>query len=411
MREHLLSLLACVAIAIAGVLSLTGCQKPPEPVEPIPPSGPVPLNHFVRGWAQTPTLPPGDSIKELHARENDVYVYTKSGQVLVMTRDTGRLRWITQIRSTDRGGMRPPVILKEHVIIPTSSTLEIFEPNEGQLQRSIRLTVAARSNAIGRGNMVFLGGDSAGAGRVVALDVTRPYVPTVWELMIPKGGLASTPSAYEDILYIGGGDGAVYAVAMATREAVWPLKDNVFKTEGAIVADIAADETGVYVASTDTRFYCLNRGSGRLKWQYYGGRALTGDPVVTATQVYLPIPDAGIAAFNKGDGDYNRRPLWLAVGMSKFLAEDEQHVYLLRAADNVIVAVDKQTGEQLFESTRRDLTVFASNVAAPDGTIYAASKTNRIVAIKPVLRPGVVGELVWNETDVTGDDASLAMAR
>jgi outer membrane protein assembly factor BamB len=234
-------------------------------------------------------------------------------------------------------------------------------------------------------------------------------VPTVWELMIPHGGLQSTPAVHKDVLYIGGGDGNVYAVAAANREAVWPLKDNVFKTEGPIVADLAADETGVYVASTDTRFYCLNGGSGRLKWQYYGGRPLTGDPVVTATQVYLPVPDAGIAAFAKGDGEYNRRPLWLAVGMSKFLAEDEKHVFLLRAADNVIVAVDKLTGEQLFESTRRDLTVFGSN-HAPDGTIYAASKTNRVLAIKPVLRPGVVGELVWNETDVT-DDVALALAR
>ena len=409
MREHLLSLLATVAVAAAGLMSLTGCREKPEPPEPIPASGPIPLNHFVRAWAQTPTLAEGDSIKEIHARANDVYVYTRGGQIMVMARDTGRMRWVTQIRSTDRGGMRPPVVLKEQVIIPTSSTLEVFEPNEGQLQRSIRLNVAARSDAVGIGSLIFVGGDYAGSGRVVALDITREYGGAIWQLMIPKGGLKSTPAVYEDVLYIGGGDGNVYAIVGQTREAVWPLKDNVFRTEGPVVADVAVDDTGVYVASTDSRLYCLNRGSGRLKWQFYGGRPLTEAPILTETQVYLPVPGAGMAAFAKGDGESTRRPLWLAVGLTQFLAEDEKHVYLLREADNVIVALDKQTGEQLFENNRRDLTTFATNQGG-DGVIFAASKTNRILAIRPVLRPGVVGEMVWLESDVT-DEAPLALAR
>jgi outer membrane protein assembly factor BamB len=172
---------------------------------------------------------------------------------------------------------------------------------------------------------------------------------------------------------------------------------------------VAADETGVYAASTDTRLYCLNRGTGRLKWQYYGGTALREGPILSASHVYLPIPGAGIAAFSKADGDFNRKPIWLAAGMTQFLAEDDKLVYLKRGDDNVIVALDKATGEQRFESRRRDLTAFATN-RKPDGTIYAASKTNRVLAIKPVLRPGVVGELVWNESEVDAAAAAAAVA-
>jgi outer membrane protein assembly factor BamB len=301
-------------------------------------------------------------------------------------------------------------MLKDRVAIPTSSTLEVYEPTEGGFVNSIPLKgLATRSNAVGSGNMVYLGGDYQGAGRIAALDISRPYVHTIWQLMIPKGGLQSTPALFDDVLYVGGGDGNVYAVAAANREALWPLNDNAFKTEGPIVADVAADDTGVYVASTDSRFYCLHRGTGRLKWQFYGGRALTGAPVLTASQVYLPIPQVGVAAFSKSDGDFNRKPLWIAVGMTQFLAEDEKHVYLLRGADNVIVALDKVSGEQRFENNRRDLTQFATNKNA-DGVIFAASKTNRILAIKPVLRPGVVGELVWNEFD-PGEAGAVALGR
>ena len=406
MRQHLLILLICAAAS--GLLCLAGCQKKVEPVESIPAAAPVPLNQFVRSWAVMPSLDENDRIKELHPREGQLFAYTRNGQVHVMARDTGKLQWIGQIRATDRGGMRPPVILKERTVIPTSSTLEVYEPTEGVFLRSIPIKVAARSNAIGWNSLVFLGGDYEGAGRVVTIDVTRQYLPTVWQLMIPKGGLKSTPAIFEEILYVGGGDGNVYAVAASNRDPVWPLTDNAFKTEGPIVADVMADESGVYVASTDTRFYCLNRGSGRLKWQYFGGRPLVGSPILTATQVYLPLPDQGIAAFNKTEGEFNRKPMWVAQGMTQFLAEDEKMVYLLREKDKAIVAFDKQTGEQRFENTRRDLVVFATNTKA-DGVIFAASKANRVLAIKPVLRPGVVGELVWNQMDAT--DGAVASAR
>lgn len=414
MRKHLVSLLICAA----GLMSLPGCAKKPIPPEPIPAAAPVPLNAFVRGWFQQLDLPGGDDVKELHVRENTVYAYTRGGRVVVMARDSGRLQWLAQIRSTDRGGMKPPVVLETRVVIPTSSTLEVFETTEGALLKSVPTKVAVRSNAVGLGNVVYLGGDSAGSGRVVALDITRDYVHAVWELMIPRGGLASTPALFEEVLYVAGGDGNVYAVAAGNRESLWGLKDGAFKTEGPIQADLAVDDTGVYVPSTDSRMYVLQRGSGRLKWQFYGGRPLTEGASVTSTTVYLPVPDAGIAAFRKGENDAtdptlapNRRPLWLAAGMTQFLAEDERFAYVRRGSDNAIVALDKVTGQFMFENNRRDLVHFATNPKM-DGVIFAASKTNRVLAIKPVLKPGVVGELVWNERDVApSDETAVAAAR
>ena len=70
--------------------------------------------------------------------------------------------------------------------------------------------------------------------------------------------------------------------------------------------------------------------------------------------------------------------------MTEYLAEDEKLVYLRRGGDNAIVAVDKLTGEQRFENNRRDLVAFGVN-RKNDGTIFAASKTNRVLAIKPVM--------------------------
>jgi outer membrane protein assembly factor BamB len=411
MRKHLLNFSAVAALAAGLTLAATqsGCQKKVEPPEPIPAAAPLPLNSFVRSWAFNLGLEGGDVVKEIHPREKDVYVYTRGGQILVMARDTGRLEWEARIRSTDRGGMKPPVVLKERVVIPTSSTFEVYDTNDGHFVKSVPLKVAARSNAIGLGTLVYIGGDFANSSRLVALDISKDYVPTVWQLMIPRGGLASTPALLDDVLFIGGGDGNVYAVNAISREPLWPLKDNAFKTEGPIVADVAADETGVYVPSTDSRMYCLNKGTGKLKWQFYAGRALTEGVILSATQAYLPIPNLGIAAFSKGDGEFNRKPLWIATDMNQFLSEDEKFVYLRRAADNVIVAFDKATGEQQFENKRRDLVTFATNTKS-DGVIFAVSKTSRLLAIKPVLKPGVIGELVLDDvSDAPLKPATFAM--
>lgn len=410
MREHLATLL--LTSAVAGLLTLAGCQKPVQP-EPILAAGPIPLNSFVRGWAQELDLRGDDRVKAIHLGENTVYAYTRDGRVLVMARDSGRLQWRAQIRRSDRGGMHPPVELEGRVVVMTSSTLEVFETSEGALMKSVPLKVAARSDAVGSGNMVFLGGDYANAGRVVALDITQEYVHTVWQLMIPKGGLAATPALFEEVLYIGGGDGNVYAVAAENREPLWPLQNSAFVTRGPIVADVLADATGVYAASTDGNLYVLDRGSGRLKWQYYAGTPLTLDPVVTPDTVYLPVPNAGLAAFSKAENDAvspqtgaNRHPLWLAAGMVQFLSEDADYAYL-RRKDNAIVALDKRTGEHMFVNHRRDLARFATNTKG-DGMIYAATRTNRVLAIKPVLRPGVVGELVWSELDLADERLALA---
>jgi outer membrane protein assembly factor BamB len=411
MREHPLSRalpsLALCIVAVAAAAALVGCAKKVAKPEPIPEPTAVPLNSFVRGWASTLELTTGDKVKEVHAREDKVFVYTTAGQVVAMARDSGQLLWAQKIRATDRAGMHPPVVLKDKVVIPTSSTLEVYGPIDGKFLKSIKLPVATRSDAVGMGNLVYLGGDIGSSGRVVAQDLTKDYGNTVWELMIPKGGLESTPALFDNVLYIGGGDGNVYAVSAVNREPQWSLKDSVFKTQAPIHADLAADADGVYVACTDSRLYCIGPKTGRLKWQFYASVALTQGPVVTKALVYLPIPGQGVAAIPNGDGPFNRKANWVAVGMTEYLAEDEKLVYMRRGGDNAIVAVDKQTGEQRFENNRRDLVAFGVN-RKNDGTIFAASKTNRVLAIKPVMRPGVVGELVWNETEL---NETVAMGR
>ena len=119
--------------------------------------------------------------------------------------------------------------------------------------------------------------------------------------------------------------------------------------------------------------------------------ALLDSPLVTADSLYEYVPGQGVAAITKAEGDFIRKARWVAKDARQFLAADEKHVYL-EMRDHSIAAVDKASGEVKFVNERRDFTVFAPNTK--DGMIYAATKDGLVLAIRPITKPGSVGEIV-----------------
>jgi outer membrane protein assembly factor BamB len=397
-RLSLARTLACAAVAAAALAG--GCHKAPPAAKP---AGPLPVNSFMRAWGTTLDLPKKDGVGELHVRDDAIYVYSKTGRVNVIKRDTGILQSTYDIK----GGateLHPPVVLKEHVVYPTLTTLEVYM-RDGRFVRSSAMPFAVLTDAAGLGTSVFVCGDYPGGGaRVSKVDINQQYVPVVWNFIGQDGGKSGFVSGVvvvEDAVYVAGLDGNVYAVSAKSREAIWPIPGGVFKTGGAIEANLVADTSGVYVASTDSILYALNRNSGKLRWRYYAGAPLREAPVVTSDRVYLNVPGKGMVAFAKNEGKDVREPIWTRGDVRQVLAQDDKFTYA-RSNDDRLVALDKTTGEPRFQSNRKDFAVFGVNTK-DDGVIFAASKSGTILAIKGVFKPGVIGEQVRNDLDADGD--------
>ncbi len=371
---------AMVSAAWAG-----GCAKKQEQ-KAGPTIGAIPPNSFVEQW-RAPLNLKNDSISELHLRDNNVYAYTRNDVAYSISRGGGGVQYAAQIKASG-GVLRPPVEIKERIVFPTATTMEIYKSN-GRFERRFPLEYSTRSPAAGLENMVFVGLDYPGGGRLAAIDVARPYANTRWELLT-RGGVSSMPAIFQNTVYIGGEDGRVYAVT-PDRRAVWPLEGGVFVTNGRIVGNVQVDETAVYVASTDSKLYALDRGTGKIFWQYFGGSPITDSPQVTASTVYINVPGRGLVALDKGKGAFNRAPRWVSKDARKFLSEDAKHTYL-STRDGKIQAVDRATGKILFQSKGRGFDLFVSN--PKEDTIFAARKDGTVYAIKAVLGPGVVGEIV-----------------
>jgi outer membrane protein assembly factor BamB len=273
----------------------------------------------------------------------------------------------------------------------------------GRKLRTLDLDYSLRGPGIGSGKRIYVGNNADNGNRVAAIDVERDYANTRWQLMT-FGAVSAAPALHKGVLYIGSEDGRIYAVT-ETREPHWPLEGGVFLTYGSIRADIKADDFGVYVASTDSKLYCVDRSNAKVKWQYFAGAELRQSPIITPKTVYLAVPGKGVVAINKTEGKYNREPDWVVADGVQFLSEDNKYAYI-RRNDNVIVAIDRETGEAAFKSKRADFDLFASNDKS-DGVIYAATTNGQVMAIQPVLKPGSVGELVLNANPIE----SIALAK
>jgi outer membrane protein assembly factor BamB len=282
--------------------------------------------------------------------------------------------------------------LKDKVVYPTNTTLEIYDLQGKQLQ-SMQLDFAMRGPAVGSGNTIYVGADVQRGSRFIAIDITKPYrhAPKWW--FVTDGAISAAPALFQQQLFIGTEGNRIYAVT-EDRKPVWALDGFSFRTAGRILADIKADEVGVYVASTDTKLYCIDRNKGKLVWEYYAQHPLTTAPVVTATTLYQAVPDIGLVAIDKLNGKYNRDALWVSQAVVQVLSDDAQNVYG-RLADNSIVAIDKKTGQQKFRSQRHDFAIFATNTT--DSTIFAATKDGKVYAITPVLKGGMMGEIVMKQ--------------
>lgn len=418
----------CAAVILVG-----GCRRD-EPAARAPDEA-LSLQTFARHWATDLKLR-GDNLRQLHVRPNAVFAYTSDGRAISLARDSGAIEFNRPIKgggtllhapvvmgdkvsfsiprrqatAADRGQMpvqRPgqPRTLDapprdEHtvlpVVFPTATTLEVYEQTTGRFITASDLHFTIRSDAVGRAGVLYLGGAYRGSSRAAAVDIREPYVPVKWELMTPEGAVSAAPAVWEDAVYFASEGGEIYAVTAAGREPIWPLPGGSFKTGGAVVANLAADKDGVYVASTDNKLYCLNRNNGKIRWQYFGGAALRSSPAVTSDTVYQFVPGTGLVAIDKATGDYNRKPRWVAQDATQFLAQDDRNAYV-RARDNHIIARDKQTGAVKFTSQSRDYTIFGTNLVKEDGIIYAGTKRGRVIAVRPVLKPGSVGEVVMLE--------------
>lgn len=415
-KSRLLGLLPVIQAACAmSILAIAGCSSEKAPA---PAAGNVtvpaalaevvelPAGSFAAAWHAE--VPLGSAkVKGVFVNDETVFVYATDHRCFWLDRGSGRLKHVSVI-APPHDTLFPPVTLKDRVVFPSTTQLSVHERATGKLIHIDDLPYSASSAAAGTidGSLLYINVESRNGGRLLALETAPkvgltaakriPYELTPkWELLT-RGQMSAGPAVMGEQVYVGSRDGGVYAVRIDNRDILWPgLPEGFFRTGGEILANISVDAVGVYVASMDSKVYRLDPATGRVKWVFHAERGLREDsaPVPTRNDVLVYVPDRGLVAIDKAGSGEIRKGRWTLPEGRQILSADDKYVYV-RTDKNAILALDKASGEVKFGSQRGDYGSFASNLSDKDNNIYAATSTGIVYRIKPVLKPGTVGELV-----------------
>lgn len=190
----------------------------------------------------------------------------------------------------------------------------------------------------------------------------------------------SSPAVAGGIVYVGSGDGHVYALAADSGKLVWQ-----FATGDIVHASPAVSEGTVYVGSWDTFFYALDAATGALKWKFKTGadpenhnqEGIQSSATVVDGVVYFGCRDFHLYALDAKTGaeKWKHKITWINATPTV----RDGRVHGSTSIPAMFFALDAKTGEEVW---RVDVKVpaFASPTLA-GGLAYVGSFSGRLHAI------------------------------
>ncbi|MBI3098841.1 MAG: PQQ-binding-like beta-propeller repeat protein [Planctomycetes bacterium] len=215
------------------------------------------------------------------------------------------------------------------------------------------------------GSTVYLG--AMNAKRAFALDAVTGGVSGWFD----TGGIVTARPIYEDpALILASQDGGIYAYG-STGNISW-----LYRTERPIVADMALYEDMVYVGSTDYALYAMSRITGSLKWKYESGGPILTRPWATKNTVMVKSDGIGFLGIDAATGKLK----WKLPQGERFLVKGIDRVYI-ESGDHCIYGVNEKTGEIVERFDPGVITLLAPN---PTGDLFiGATKDGYVFAARP----------------------------
>mgnify|MGYP002784067942 CR=1 FL=1 len=211
--------------------------------------------------------------------------------------------------------------------------------------------------ATGSSSLLYLNG---GDGLVYALD--RATGKVRWRFGTLGGVLGerkydfadyhhASPTLHGDTLFVGSGDGRVYALDAQTGRALWN-----FATNDIVHATPVADGSRVFVSSFDGHLYTLDRRDGRLLWRfksvghrYFPKGEMQGAPVLGNGLVYAGSRDYNLYALD-AQGGFGHWTKSFPQGWALALTARDTVLYVGTSDDKVLAALDGRTGRELWRT-------------------------------------------------------------
>jgi len=240
------------------------------------------------------------------------------------------------------------------------------------------------------GQTVYVG---SGDGRMYALD--RSTGNRKWAFDAANS-IASTPAVGGGAVYFGTRDGHFYAVDAATGKQRWKLATGPVKPwawgheSGDVYTSSPAFVDGtLYFGAGDGRVYAVDAATGKEKWHGQTEGRVRASPAVDASQVYAGSADGRVYAFDRASGatkwKFETEGVKLFSGNFGYDRRTVQSspavangaVYV-GARDGWIYAIDAATGKERWRYDHK-ISWINTSPAVVDGVVYDGSSDAQFV--------------------------------
>jgi eukaryotic-like serine/threonine-protein kinase len=199
---------------------------------------------------------------------NHVFVGSDDGKLYALTAVNGRKIWEFDLLAPVRSR---PFVTNELIIVGCESGELVAVSLSGQRKWGYRSKKGFISAPVvePKENVCFIGGQD---GYLYALDANTGY--NVWRFRT-TGPIFGSPVYRGNYVYIGSADGNMYAVNIQSGKERWK-----FKTDKPIIGGAVAHQGALFFGGTDDTFYCLDAETGKERWRFKTNGAIVASPTV-----------------------------------------------------------------------------------------------------------------------------------
>jgi eukaryotic-like serine/threonine-protein kinase len=193
----------------------------------------------------------------------------------------------------------------------------------------------------------------------------------------------SSPTVDAGLVYIGSGDGNVYALDAASGALRWK-----FRTGNVVHASPAIANGLVYVGSWDSNFYAIDAKTGQERWRFKTGEdheianqvGIQSSAIIADGMVYFGCRDSNLYALDAASGakrwTYSNKGSWVI----STPIEMDGTLYFATSDSGLFLAVDAKTGVLKYSLSFHHWPMFSSPAIA-GRNLYIGSHAGTLLAI------------------------------
>ncbi len=187
-----------------------------------------------------------------------------------------------------------------------------------------------------------------------------------------------SPAVSDNLVYVGGYNGKVYAYPSAGREEprwIYPRQGNL---SGSIVGSLVTDQGRVYFASAAGTVYALDTAEGYKVWDFRTGEKIWSTPAVAGDTVFIGTFSKKLYALNIADG--TKKWEFKAEGAIVTTPVVDGNTVYIGSFDRYLYALDTATGSLKWKFIAGNW--FWAKPVVYNGVIYASNLDGKLYVLK-----------------------------